>query len=67
MQEQPLRVQDVFAKIFQGIATSGDDVYLLLKTKKGLYSKALDKIVVIEEGLLKPMLKGKDVSRYKKT
>ncbi|MEN5386715.1 N-6 DNA methylase [Aliarcobacter skirrowii] len=62
---QPLRVKDVFAKIFQGIATSGDDVYLLLETKDGLYSKALDKIVEVEKGLLKPMLKGEDISRYK--
>ncbi|MDX4059165.1 N-6 DNA methylase [Aliarcobacter skirrowii] len=62
---QPLRVKDVFAKIFQGIATSGDDVYLLLETKDGLYSKALDKIVKVEKGLLKPMLKGEDISRYK--
>jgi len=64
--KQPLRVQDVFAKIFQGIATSGDDVYLLVKSDKGLYSKALDKVVEVEEGLLKPMLKGEDISRYKR-
>ncbi|AZL53924.1 restriction endonuclease subunit M [Aliarcobacter skirrowii] len=62
---QPLRVKDVFAKIFTGIQTSGDDVYLLLETKDGLYSKALDKIVEVEKGLLKPMLKGEDISRYK--
>ncbi|MGJ0335384.1 Eco57I restriction-modification methylase domain-containing protein [Aliarcobacter cryaerophilus] len=62
---QPLRVKDIFAKIFQGIATSGDDVYLLLETKDGLYSKALDKIVEVEKGLLKPILKGEDISRYK--
>ncbi|MFY9079198.1 N-6 DNA methylase [Aliarcobacter cryaerophilus] len=62
---QPLRVKDVFAKIFTGIQTSGDDVYLLLETKDGLYSKALDKIVEVEKELLKPMLKGEDISRYK--
>ncbi|MBE0497195.1 MAG: N-6 DNA methylase, partial [Campylobacterales bacterium] len=62
--QQPLKVKDVFAKIFQGIATSGDDVYLLLQTKEGLYSKALDRIVEVENGLLKPMLKGEDISRY---
>ncbi|UYF43259.1 Eco57I restriction-modification methylase domain-containing protein [Aliarcobacter cryaerophilus] len=62
---QPLRVKDVFAKIFTGIQTSGDDIYLLLETKDGLYSKALDKIVEVEKGLLKPMLKGEDISRYK--
>ena len=61
---QPLKVKDIFSKIFQGIATSGDDIYLLLKTEKGLYSKALDKIVEIESGLLKPLLKGEDIKRY---
>ncbi|WP_164470054.1 Eco57I restriction-modification methylase domain-containing protein [Aliarcobacter cryaerophilus] len=62
---QPLKVKDVFAKIFQGIATSGDDVYLLLQKEEALYSKSLDKIVEVEKGLLKPLLKGEDISRYK--
>lgn len=62
---QPLRVKDIFTKIFTGIQTSGDDVYLLLQTKDGLYSKALDCIVEVENELLKPMLKGEDISRYK--
>jgi len=61
---QPLKVKDVFAKIFVGLQTSGDDVYLLLQTKDGLYSKSLDSIVEVESGLLKPMLKGEDISRY---
>jgi len=29
LEKQPLRVSDVFERIFQGIATSGDDIYLL--------------------------------------
>lgn len=66
IKKQPLRVKDAFAKIFQGIATSGDDIYLLLKTKDGLYSKALDKVVEVEDELLKPTLKGEDISRYAK-
>ncbi|MDA3061612.1 MULTISPECIES: Eco57I restriction-modification methylase domain-containing protein [unclassified Campylobacter] len=61
---QPLKVSDVFAKIFAGIQTSGDNVYLVQITKNGLYSKALDKIVQIENGLLKPILKGEDIKRY---
>jgi len=63
--KQPLKVKDVFSRIFQGIATSGDNVYLLLQTKNGLYSKELDRIVEIESELLKPMLKGEDINRYK--
>ncbi|NCD11318.1 MAG: restriction endonuclease subunit M [Epsilonproteobacteria bacterium] len=65
IKEQPLQVKDVFAKIFTGIQTSADEIYLLLQTKEGLYSKALDCIVEVESGLLKPMLKGEDISRYK--
>ncbi|MBE0515580.1 N-6 DNA methylase [Sulfurimonas sp.] len=64
IKQQPLVVKDVFAKIFQGIKTSGDPIYLLLQAEDGLYSKALDKIVEVESGLLKPMLKGEDISRY---
>ncbi|OCL85002.1 Type IIS restriction enzyme Eco57I [Arcobacter porcinus] len=62
---QPLRVKDVFAKIFQGAKTGSDDIFLLLSTEKSFYSKALNKIVEVEKGLLKPMLKGEDISRYK--
>jgi hypothetical protein len=63
--QQPLKVKDVFSRIFTGIQTSADDIYLLLKTKEGLWSKSLDTIVEIEDGLLKPILKGEDISRYK--
>ncbi|MEA2027393.1 MAG: TaqI-like C-terminal specificity domain-containing protein, partial [Campylobacterota bacterium] len=65
LKEQPLRVKDVFSRIFTGIQTSADTIYLLLQTKEGFYSKALDAIVEIEEGLIKPMLKGENVHRYK--
>lgn len=62
--KQPLKIKDVFSKIFQGIKTSADDVYLLLKMKNGLYSKSLDRIIDIEKKLLKPMLKGDNIGRY---
>jgi hypothetical protein len=69
LNRQPLRVSDVFAKIFQGIATSADDIYFIQGEQKGNtvtgYSKALDKKVVLELGALKPLLKGEDVSKYK--
>ena len=63
-------MSDVFDKIFQGIATSKDDVYFLYDCRvinpfeiEG-YSKYLKKNVVIENGLVKPLLKGEDVHRY---
>ena len=69
LKQQPLTVKDIFAKIFQGIATSGDKVYLIKGKENGNYiegySQQLDKIVTIEKGLVKPMLKGEDISKYK--
>ncbi|MGJ0377701.1 Eco57I restriction-modification methylase domain-containing protein [Aliarcobacter cryaerophilus] len=62
---QPLRVKDIFEKIFQGLKTSGDPVYILEIVGNKFYSKALNKIIEIENGLLRPILKGEDISRYK--
>ncbi|MDN0022156.1 Eco57I restriction-modification methylase domain-containing protein [Leyella lascolaii] len=66
----PYRLSDIFEKIFQGIATSKDDVYFLYdchiinsKEIEG-YSKYLQRRIVIENGLVKPLLKGEDVHRY---
>ncbi len=69
LNEQPLRLEDVFEKIFQGIATSKDDVYFLYdctETQSTITgeSKQLNKRVTIEKGLVKPLLKGEDVHRY---
>ena len=63
--KQPLRTKDIFSRIFTGIQTSADIVYMLLKTKDGLYSKVFDTHVEIEDGLLKPILKADDISRYR--
>ena len=66
----PYRLSDIFEKIFQGIATSKDDVYFLYdchlvnsEEVEG-YSKYLQRRIVIENGLVKPLLKGEDVHRY---
>lgn len=63
------RISDVFEKIFQGLATSKDDVYFLYECneKDGMvygYSKYLERNICIERGLVKPLLKGEDVHRY---
>ena len=69
LRQQPKTLGDVTKKIFQGIATSADKVYVLRKIEERektilLYSKALEKEVEIEKGFLKPFLMGKDVHRY---
>ena len=66
---QPRRISDVFDKIFQGLATSKDDVYFLYdcmeeKNKVVGFSKQLDKTIQIEREFVKPLLKGEDVHRY---
>ena len=62
-------IRDIFEKIFQGIATGKDDVYFLYDCteENGLlvgYSRQLGYQVCIEQGLVKPLLKGEDVHRY---
>ena len=65
-------LSDVCDKIFQGIITGADKVFVLeLKGgfEKGvveLYSKALQRNVKIERKLLRPLLKGsRDIRRYR--
>lgn len=62
-------IGDVFDKIFQGIATSKDDVYFLYDCADGEdtitgFSKQMNRTITIERGLVKPLLKGEDVHRY---
>ena len=70
LNKKPLRVSDIFEKIFQGIASSKDSVYFLssIIEKDNLllecYSQELDKRILIERELVKPLLKGDDVHRY---
>ncbi len=69
LNKQPFKVKDIFARISQGIASGADNIFLI-KGKKGNnlikgYSKALDKIIEIESDLVKPILKGEDVAKYK--
>ncbi len=67
---QPLTVKDVFVKIFQGIATSKDSVYFLKdcvdkeECIEG-YSEELNDRVSIEKGLMKPLLRGEQIHKYK--
>ena len=66
---QPLKLKNVFEKIFVGLQTSLDKVYVLkvLNEKSNSYkcfSNALKDEVEIEKGLVKPFLMGKDVKRY---
>ncbi|MCX8000669.1 MAG: Eco57I restriction-modification methylase domain-containing protein, partial [Leptospiraceae bacterium] len=72
LSQMPLKLKAITRKIFQGLATSADKIYVLKKTKNTietaevltLYSQSLEREIQIEKGLLKPFLLGKDVKRY---
>src|ERR1035437_8703444 len=72
LNKQPQKLGDVVEKIFQGIATSADKIYVLkiIEEKEKamrLFSSSLLQEVEIEKGLLRPFLMGKDVHRYQRT
>lgn len=69
LNQQPQKLGDVVEKIFQGIATSSDKIYVLkiLQEKEKtvcLFSASLQQEFEIERGLLRPFLMGKNVHRY---
>jgi adenine-specific DNA-methyltransferase len=69
LNQQPRRMSDVFEKIFQGLATSKDDVYFLYDCTFDSdyvtgFSKQLNSVIKLESKFTKPLLKGEDVHRY---
>jgi type I restriction-modification system DNA methylase subunit len=61
---------EVSDRIFQGLVTSADKIYILDKRaepsegKIRVYSRNLERECELESGLLKPLLMGKDIERY---
>ena len=68
LKKQPYTVGEVFKNIFQGIATSLDDVYVFEGKEEGNIIKGYNKKFAyefeIEKELVKPILGGKEVSKY---
>ena len=70
LKQQPLTLGDIFDKVYQGIATSKDNVFFLYDVSEISdtviegYSMQLGERVQVEKGLVKPLLKGEDVHRY---
>lgn len=72
LKTERVRLADISEKIFQGLITGCDPVFILEKrgihrTGKTLtvYSKATDRTYELEAGILKPLLKGSlDIKRY---
>lgn len=69
LKQQPYTIDNVFDKIFQGIASGGDKFFTLeLIENKGqtglFYSEMLNENIEIEFGILKPFVKGNQISKY---
>jgi adenine-specific DNA-methyltransferase len=69
IQQYPNTLEKITRKIFVGLQTSADKIYVLeiLSEKENsflCFSKQLREEVEIEKGLVKPFLMGKDVHRY---
>ena len=71
LKRQPQVLGNIARKIFVGLQTSADKIYVLnikewnVKTAV-LFSVSLNKVVEIELAFIKPFLMGKDVKRYEK-
>ncbi len=69
LRRQSHTLSDITRKIFQGIPTGADKIFVLKilewkATTVRCFSPALDREVEIERELVKPFLMGKDVHRY---
>ncbi|MBM3242060.1 restriction endonuclease subunit M [Candidatus Poribacteria bacterium] len=72
IQQQPFTLGEVFESIFQGVVTGIDEIYFLGRVsgiEEGediieVFTQREKKNIKIERAILKPMLKGEDVSRY---
>ena len=65
LNNQSQTLETYLDKIFSGIQTSADSIYILEKQQEGSYKSKSDGIIYsIEKELLKPIIKGDDLKRY---
>jgi len=67
--QMPVKLENVTLRIFQGIKTSADKIYIIeekerQKNKIRIYSKEKDTEFWLESDLLHPLIKGGDSKRY---
>lgn len=69
LSQMPVKLGDI-AYIFVGLQTSADTVFLFKNSQKAnlpqiqLHSKELDEDILIETGLLKPVIRSGEIGRY---
>lgn len=69
LMDYPLKLKDISEKIFQGLATSADKIFIVDEiSQKGdlveIYSKIDDSNHLLEKEILKKYIKGKEIKRY---
>ena len=68
LKKQPYTIDNVFDKIFQGIATSLDEIYVFKGVDKGGFIKGYnekhDYHFEIEKEMVKPVFGGRDIFKY---
>ncbi|MBE6513486.1 MAG: restriction endonuclease subunit M [Methanobrevibacter olleyae] len=69
LENNSIKLGKIFENIFQGIVTGIDDIYFLKVIEEyentvKAYSPKLNDYIKIEKNILKPILKGEDVSKY---
>ena len=69
LREMPFTLGQVSAKVFQGLVTGADPVYVMPllgqdKDQVRVLSKALGEQVVLEGAMTRPLLKGAEIRRY---
>ena len=67
--QYPLKLNDICEKIFVGLQTSGDKVYIVEKVSEQdnlieIHSKMSESNHLIEKDILKKYIKGKEIKRY---
>ncbi|UKM63881.1 BREX-1 system adenine-specific DNA-methyltransferase PglX [Flavobacteriaceae bacterium GSB9] len=69
LKKQPYKIENVFSKIFVGMQTSLDAVYVFEGVEKGglieAYNVKYDFKFQIEKELVRPFIKGNEISKYK--
>lgn len=67
--EKKKKIEDVCRRIFQGLVTGADPVFILklISEENALvkvFSKSMNKEYILEKDLVKPLLKGKDIIKW---
>jgi hypothetical protein len=58
------KLSNISNKIFQGLITSADDVFILIEKNGELFSESLNKTIKIEKDILRTLVKGLEIKRY---